>query len=261
MPGRPRGRGAVRPHREIAHVRHDRRIPAPARLAGRPLALEPRCRASTRSSASISAAGPARREEAVAEARAAAWAAWCGLIRRGRDPVAVGVAAIAANACRGVRRGRKVGNPTVGRGAMDVQHPEARRRLGLRVIPFEEVAGPPSASWQDWLAADPRFSPADEACFRIDFAGPGWAACRDRKRRVAELLPVGPRHGRGGLEVSRRHPRGDQPARSRLARSWRSSRGRSWPEPPAAGGHAPPSGATLPCHRSSSDPTPTRTSP
>ena len=51
----------------------------------------------------------ARREEAVAEARAAAWAAWHGLIGRGRDPVAVGVAAIAANACRGVRRGGKLG--------------------------------------------------------------------------------------------------------------------------------------------------------
>ena len=39
------------------------------------------------------------REEAVAEARAYTWAAWHGLLRRGLDPVAVGVVAIAANAC------------------------------------------------------------------------------------------------------------------------------------------------------------------
>ena len=165
----------------------------------------------------------ARREEAVAEARAAAWAAWHGLIGRGRDPVAVGVAAITANACRGVRRGGKLGNPTVGRGAVDVQHPAARRRLGLRVVSVEEVAGRSTGSWQDWVAADHHFGPAEEAAFRIDFAS--WLADLPRRRRlVAELLAAG--HGTG--EVSRLlgvTPAAISQARVALARSWREFQG------------------------------------
>jgi len=160
----------------------------------------------------------ARREEAVAEARAAAWAAWHGLIGRGRDPVAVGVTAIAANACRGVRRGGKLGNPTVGRGAMDVHHPAVRRRLGLRVIAFEEVAGRSTGTWQDWLAADHRFGPAEEACFRLDF-GAWLGGLPGRRRRVAELLAMG--YGTG--EVARMvgvTPASISQARERLARSW-----------------------------------------
>ena len=59
-----------------------------------------------------------RREEAIAEARAYTWAAWLGLLGRGRDPIAVGVIAIAANCCRAVKNGRTVaaGRPA-GRGA------------------------------------------------------------------------------------------------------------------------------------------------
>ena len=55
------------------------------------------------------------REEAVAEATAAAWSAWAGLLSRGKDPVEVGVHAIARNAVRYVKSGRKLGNPTCGR--------------------------------------------------------------------------------------------------------------------------------------------------
>ena len=60
------------------------------------------------------------REEALAAARAAAWSAWAGLLRRGKDPVEVGVTGIANNAIRYVRNGRRVGNTTCGPGAMDV---------------------------------------------------------------------------------------------------------------------------------------------
>ena len=41
------------------------------------------------------------REEALAEARAAAWSAWAGLLRRGKDPVEVGVTGIARHRERG----------------------------------------------------------------------------------------------------------------------------------------------------------------
>jgi hypothetical protein len=65
------------------------------------------------------------REEALAEARAAAWSSWAGLLRRGKDPIEVGVNGIANNAVRYVKSGRKLGNPTCGRGSWDVWHPRA----------------------------------------------------------------------------------------------------------------------------------------
>ena len=126
-------------------------------------------------------------EERLAEARAAAWSAWHGLIQKGKDPLEVGVRAIAVNASRHVRSGKKLGNAHCGRGAMDVQHPRVRRELGLRVITFEEVAGEAAGSWREWLAEDNRVSPADEACFRLDFQA--WLqGLSERKRQAAELL-------------------------------------------------------------------------
>src|SRR5207248_6585685 len=50
------------------------------------------------------------RAEAIAETQAAAWSAWHGLVRRGQDPLTVGVAGIAYNAIRNVLQGRRVGN-------------------------------------------------------------------------------------------------------------------------------------------------------
>jgi DNA-directed RNA polymerase specialized sigma24 family protein len=127
-----------------------------------------------------------RREDNLAEARAATWAAWHGLLRRGKDPVAVGVAGIVANACRALRNGRAVGaNRSVGRGAMDIHHWKARRATGLRVVSFEEAG-----DWRDCLGTDRRYGPADEAAFRVDFAA--WLALLPpRRRRVAELLAEG----------------------------------------------------------------------
>jgi hypothetical protein len=129
-------------------------------------------------------------EEALAEARAAAWSAWAGLLRRGKDPVEVGVTGIANNAVRNVRQGRRIGNRTSGRGAMDIQHPRVRRDLGLRVVSFAELAGPQVGSWRDWLAEDNRVSPADQACFRLDLTA--WlGGLPEKKRWIAELLAEG----------------------------------------------------------------------
>src|SRR5262245_24685453 len=72
-------------------------------------------------------------EEVLAEARAAAWSAWCGLLARGKNPVQVGVHAIAHNAVRSVRNGRKVANRSGGRGAMDVHHPKAQAASGFKI--------------------------------------------------------------------------------------------------------------------------------
>jgi hypothetical protein len=68
------------------------------------------------------------RAEMIDDALAACWHAWSGLVRRGRDPIAVGISAIAANACRYARGGRRLGTGTVGRGALDVFHPKAQKK-------------------------------------------------------------------------------------------------------------------------------------
>ncbi len=138
---------------------------------------------------------PQEYEEALAEARAAAWSAWHGLVDRGKDPVEVGVHGIATNAIRWVRARRKVGNTTCGRGAMDVFNDKAQRKDGFTLVSldsgdeaFAETSG--EGAWREWLAEDNKVTPADEAAFRLDFEG--WlAALPGRKRRVAELLAEG----------------------------------------------------------------------
>ena len=60
----------------------------------------------------------------------------------------------------------------------------------LRPRDADREPGPGSDVWRQWLACDNRVSPADEACFKIDFEG--WlAGLPERKRRVAELLAEG----------------------------------------------------------------------
>ncbi|HEY2156492.1 MAG TPA: hypothetical protein VGH33_12735 [Isosphaeraceae bacterium] len=106
---------------------------------------------------------------------------------------------------------------------MDVQHPRVRRDLGLRVVSFEELAGPAVGSWRDWLAFDHRVGPADEACFRLDFSA--WlAGLPERKRRVAELLAEGHEPGRvaGIAGVS---PARVSQLRGELAGSWEAFQG------------------------------------
>jgi hypothetical protein len=171
----------------------------------------------------------AEREEAIAEAIGYTWAAWLGLLRRGKDPVAVGVVAIAANCCRAVKNGRTVGaRRSPGRGAMDVHHPRARLATGLRVVPLEELAGLPPGGWRDWLASNERYGPADEAIFRVDFAA--WlGGLPGRRRRAAELLA----EGLGTGEVARRlgvTAGAVSQAWEWLARSWERFQAESDPE-------------------------------
>ena len=163
-------------------------------------------------------------QEAVAEARAAAWSAWHGLLTRGKDPVEVGVHGIAANAVRYVRNRRKVGNRTCGRGAMDVFHPRAQAACGFRVVSLDseaEVAAEPSfrGSWVEWLAGDNKVTPADEAAFRVDFAS--WLGTLPvTKGKVAALLA----EGHEGVVVARLlglSPGRVSQVRSELEASWR----------------------------------------
>lgn len=130
-----------------------------------------------------------RRDEALADARAAAWHAWYGLLRRGKDPESVGVTGLAANAARYVRNGRRLGCGTSGH-ATDVMDPVVGRRHGLRVVSLDESEGETAGSWRECLAVDHQFTPADAACFRLDFAR--WLeGLPSRKRQIADLLTEG----------------------------------------------------------------------
>jgi hypothetical protein len=159
-------------------------------------------------------------DEAFAEARAATWVAWHGLLRRGKNPIDVGIIAIVGFACRGVKNGRTVGaNRSLGRGAGDIQNSKIRRTTGLRVLAFDDLADDSDRPWQDWLlATNQRVGPAEQAAIRIDFAA--WLqTIPRRKRQAAELLAQGFSTGEVAehLHVT---PAAVSQDRHWLARSW-----------------------------------------
>ncbi len=165
-----------------------------------------------------------RRDEAVADGRAAAWHAWAGLARRGRDPLEVGPTGIAANAARYVRRGRRLGTGCRG---TDVYEKLAQERHGFRLHSLNSTrgagAGESGESWRVWSSDGVRCTPADEACFRLDFVA--WIGrLPERKRIAAELLAAG--HATG--EVARQlgvTPGAVSQARAWLCASWRAFQG------------------------------------
>ena len=77
------------------------------------------------------------RAEAIADAIAACWHAWVGLVQRGQDPVAVGLTGIAFNGFRYVKAGRKLGCGTCGRSHVDIFDRRTQHRLGLQVVSFD----------------------------------------------------------------------------------------------------------------------------
>ena len=166
---------------------------------------------------------PQEFEEKLAEARAAAWSAWHGLLKRGKDPRAVGVTAIAFNASRYVKNERQFGCGTSGRGGRDVFHPKAQAACGFKIVSLDRQVDPGSGAvpdaWREWLAEDNRVSPAEEAAFRVDFES--WLeGLPGRDRRVAELLAT----GEMTLAVARMvgiSPGRVSQLRRELAESWR----------------------------------------
>ena len=167
-----------------------------------------------------------RRDEAVADGRAAAWHDWAGLSRRGRDPIEVGPAGIAANAARYVRRGRRLGTGCRGTGT-DVCERLAQEKHGFGVcsLDFSRGAGEAGSgeSLWSWSCDGSRCTPADEACFRLDFVV--WMGrLPARKRLAAELLAAG--HTTG--EVARQlgvTPGAVSQTRAWLGANWRAFQG------------------------------------
>ena len=160
-------------------------------------------------------------EDILAEVIAACWSAWVGLISRGRDPLEVGVCGIANQAVRYVRDGRRIANRSGGRGAMDVFHRKAQKARGFRVFNSggveETIAEADHGVWTNCC------TPADEACFRCDYAE--WLeALAPRRRRTAELLAA----GHGTLEVAKDvgvTPAAISQARTALCENWRRFQG------------------------------------
>jgi hypothetical protein len=156
------------------------------------------------------------RDEAIADVCAAAWSAWYGLIKRGKDPLEIGPIGILTNAIRYVKNGRRVGNPGSGRGRMDLWNHRAQRALGFRLISLASARQ--EGALRSWVANDHRSTPADHAVFLIDFED--WLGRLSERRRLsAELLS----QGYGTMEVA--HELGVTPgaisqARTELARNW-----------------------------------------
>ena len=160
-------------------------------------------------------------EDILAESIAACWSAWVGLISRGRDPLEVGACGIANQAVRYVRNGRRIANRSGGRGKMDIFHRQAQKARGFRVLDSgggdEAVEAADHGIWSNCC------TPAEEACFRVDYAD--WLeALSPRRRRTAELLGGGP----GTLEVAREvgvTPAAISQARTVVYESWRRFQG------------------------------------
>jgi DNA-directed RNA polymerase specialized sigma24 family protein len=141
-------------------------------------------------------------EDISAEAIAACWSSWLGIISRGRSPLEVGVCGIANQAVRYVRSGKRLANTNEGRHKMDIHHRRARRLGGgYKVVSYDtgpaerNDVGP--AAWCDWVATDHRMGPADAAAFNIDYSA--WLAGLPERRRQTALLLA---EGRGTLEVA-----------------------------------------------------------
>jgi hypothetical protein len=218
--------GAVRPHPEIALMATQQLSQSALRVAQEQFidalpSIQRTIRFQTRS-------WPERcRAEARADALAATWHSWIGLVKRGVDPRAVGPTGIAWNAVRYTKNGRRLGTAR-GKGAgLDLFDRRAQERLGIKLVSIDTAGGPDLQTgredWRQWLATDRRISPADAACFAIDFAA--WlAALPPRKRRVAELLALG--HGTGeAAAILAVTPAAISIARGWLESSWRAFEG------------------------------------
>ena len=130
-------------------------------------------------------------------------AAWAGLIKRGKDPVEVGVHGIATNAVRYVRNGRRVGNRPAAGAPWTFTTPRPRRGTGSSSSAWTPATTPTPKTRRGgrggsgWPRTTGSGRPTRRASGSTSRAGSG--ACRPRKRRIAELLT----EGHDGVTVAR----------------------------------------------------------
>ncbi len=138
---------------------------------------------------------PDSKEEAVAEAIAAATVSYVGLLTRGLGHQAY-PSTMARFAVNHVRSGRHVGGHE---NAVDVLSKSARRRKGFSVrslTRYDRHAG----EWREAVVEDSQTPVLEQVWFRIDF--PEWLSrLSTRDRRIAESLALGERTS----TVARRH--------------------------------------------------------
>jgi hypothetical protein len=157
---------------------------------------------------------PASREEAVAEAIAAALVAYRRLVELGRQHIAYATP-LARYAVLHVLSGRHVGGR---QNHTDVLSKSAQRRHGFRVESLSR-ANRDGTHWVEKLVTeDRRATPAEVAATRIDFRS--WlATLSSRDRRLAKLLATGETTG----EAARRFgvtPGRISQLREHFRRSW-----------------------------------------
>jgi hypothetical protein len=164
---------------------------------------------------------PHRKEDAVSEAVALAWAWFLQLVRRGKDPLDF-ISTLATYAASHVRVGRRLCGQERSR---DVLSPLAQARHGFAVAPIPRRSSHCGNVFDEALIDNTQTPPDEQAAFRLDF--PCWRLRQcERNRRVVDDLMLGERP----LAVARRH--GLSPARvSQLRRAfhddWRAFCGES----------------------------------
>jgi hypothetical protein len=164
---------------------------------------------------------PHRREDAVGEAVAIAWAWFLRLAHRGKDPLDF-ISTLATYAASHVRAGRRLCGQEKSR---DVLSPLAQARHGFAVAPLPCGSSQSGNVFDEALADNTQTPPDEQAAFRLDF--PRWRLRQcERNRCVLDDLMLGERP----LDVARRH--GLSPARvSQLRRAfhddWRAFCGES----------------------------------
>lgn len=127
------------------------------------------------------------REEATAEAIASACVSYANLARQKKLARAY-VGNIATNAVRAVNGGRHVGGHINSR---DVLSPLAQMKKKLRVVTLSPWSAADD-SWRDLVLESRKISPADQACFNLDFQE--WLLTwPPRHRKIITALAAGHR--------------------------------------------------------------------
>ena len=128
---------------------------------------------------------PADQEEAIAETLASACISYARLARQ-KKLAQVYPSTVATYAVKAVRAGRHVGGH---QNCRDVLNPLTQKKKGIGVVslnPWNNSAN----TWRNLLLASRKVSPADQACFNLDFATwmKQWPA---RHRRIINALASG----------------------------------------------------------------------
>lgn len=159
------------------------------------------------------------REDAIAEVVAHAWRAFCGLVRRGKDPLQFPTV-LAKYSVLSVRSGKLIGRRCNRR---DVCSPFRKKKDREEIVSIESPSRPGEPAWREMLIETRQSTPADIAGARIDIAG--WLKRLNRRnRRIAENLAAGNRP----LDVARRFkisPARISQIREEFRRSWAAMHG------------------------------------